>query len=375
MAKMNYTDREYWNGIIKMCLSKFFILRVLYTHPMHGYEIARTVAQVTRGCCTPTEGTIYPVLREFEEGGYVTSSLEIAAGRERKVYTLTPKGQEAFRVAVEAWKEVTGYILEAVKLEDYASTRRRCIMAGAKGILSNFSGLREGNCCSVRNEEIPIGQCRTAASSCSCGSSLPGSFDKEEGGEIGISPDTQASQRSLDIEFLYLDLDSCTRCGGTARNLEEALNEVAGVLQATGIQVNLHKIHVQSEEQALALGFVSSPTIRINGRDIQLDVRESLCESCGEICGEDVDCRVWVYQGKEYTEAPKGMIIEAILKHVYGGGNESPAERETLQELPDNLKRFFAARRKKEEGGAGRKPAPEPQDSCCGISPLSKCCK
>ncbi|WP_406677043.1 PadR family transcriptional regulator [Moorella sp. ACPs] len=115
---MDYTDREYWNGIIKMCLSKFFILRVLYTQPMHGYEIARTVAEVTRGCCTPTEGTIYPVLREFEEGGYVTSTIEIAGGRERKVYTLTPKGQEAFRIAVEAWREVTSYILQAVKVQE-----------------------------------------------------------------------------------------------------------------------------------------------------------------------------------------------------------------------------------------------------------------
>jgi len=35
--------------------------------------------------------------------------------------------------------------------------------------------------------------------------------------------------------------------------------------------------------------------------------------------GRDVDCREWVYQGKEYTASPKAMIIDAIFREVYGG--------------------------------------------------------
>lgn len=107
---VDYTDRVYWGGIIKMSLSKFFILSVLRQRPMHGYEIAREVECSTNGCCAPTEGTIYPVLREFEQGGYVTSHSETVSGRERKVYTLTAKGRQAFAVAVEAWMEVTAFI-------------------------------------------------------------------------------------------------------------------------------------------------------------------------------------------------------------------------------------------------------------------------
>lgn len=103
----DFTSRAYWNGTIKMSLSKFFILCVLHHRPMHGYDIAGAVEQATNGCCSPTEGTIYPVLREFEDGGYVTSQSEIVSGRERKVYTLTAKGRDAFKVAVEAWMDVT----------------------------------------------------------------------------------------------------------------------------------------------------------------------------------------------------------------------------------------------------------------------------
>lgn len=109
----DYTSRAYWNGTIKMSLSKFFILCVLHQKPMHGYDIAGAVERATKGNCSPTEGTIYPALHEFEEGEYVTSETEVVSGRARKVYTLTKKGREAFKVAVEAWMEVTQCLIDS----------------------------------------------------------------------------------------------------------------------------------------------------------------------------------------------------------------------------------------------------------------------
>lgn len=108
----DYTSRAYWAGTIKMSLSTFFILRALHERPMHGYDIARAVERLTRGCCSPTEGTIYPVLRGFESGGYVTAVTERVAGRQRRTYTLTDRGREAFTVAVQAWMEVTEALAE-----------------------------------------------------------------------------------------------------------------------------------------------------------------------------------------------------------------------------------------------------------------------
>ena len=105
--RVDYASREYWAGTIKMGLSKFFILRVLHDGPMHGYDIARAVERTTGGCCSPTEGTIYPVLREFEAGGFVTATEEVVQGRQRRVYELTDAGRAAFRVALEAWMEAT----------------------------------------------------------------------------------------------------------------------------------------------------------------------------------------------------------------------------------------------------------------------------
>ncbi len=172
------------------------------------------------------------------------------------------------------------------------------------------------------------------------------------GGSSCCNPEEPANQpHRLEIEFLYLDLSLCQRCRETESTLAGAVAEVARVLEAAGIQVTIRNIHVQTEEQARAVGLLSSPTIRINGEDIQLEARENLCESCGDLCGTDVDCRVWVYQGQEYTAPPKAMIIEAILKAVYGGNRndkKSSASRRN-RDIPDNLKRFFAAKRNKEK--------------------------
>ncbi len=105
------TDRSYWAGTIKMALSRFFVLQVLHDGPAHGYDIARAVERTTKGCCSPSEGALYPTLKEFEQGGYLTSAAEVVSGRERKVYTLTDRGREAFRVGLGAWMDATEALL------------------------------------------------------------------------------------------------------------------------------------------------------------------------------------------------------------------------------------------------------------------------
>ena len=72
----------------------------------------------------------------------------------------------------------------------------------------------------------------------------------------------KVEKRTIDLEFLYLDLNTCTRCVGTNENLETALQSVADVLALTNTAVTVRKILIENEEQALAHQFVTSPTIR-----------------------------------------------------------------------------------------------------------------
>lgn len=112
---MKYETQDYWNSLIKMSLSRFFILHVLNQQPVHGYEIAKQVAAITKGCCAPTEGSLYPVLKEFLDAGLVDAASEVIAGRERKVYTLAPAGKRAYQMAATAWGEAASYILSAIE--------------------------------------------------------------------------------------------------------------------------------------------------------------------------------------------------------------------------------------------------------------------
>ncbi len=166
--------------------------------------------------------------------------------------------------------------------------------------------------------------------------------------EIPVTPSQQTPQRRLTIEFMYLDLNLCARCRATATHLEEALTEVAGLLDAIGVEVSFTKIQVQSLEQAIALDFFSSPTIRVNGSDIQLESKESHCTPCSTIGGIATDCRVWLYRGQEYEAPPTAMLVDALLRAVC----DSPGTRPPRPPIPDsawaNLKRFFEAKQKKQ---------------------------
>lgn len=163
-------------------------------------------------------------------------------------------------------------------------------------------------------------------------------------GCCGNIEDSQINEDDkINIDFLYLDLNICNRCQGTDEGLDEAIADLEKVLKLTGKEVVVNKIHIDSKEMAIRYKFVSSPTIRINNKDIQMEVKESLCESCGDLCGDDVDCRVWVYKGKEHSIPPKAMIVDSILHEVYGDTNTlSDSEYDKVEyQLPENLRSFF----------------------------------
>jgi hypothetical protein len=166
------------------------------------------------------------------------------------------------------------------------------------------------------------------------------------------APGAGAGRKRVELVFLYLDLDVCSPCRSTEKNIEEALSQVSGVLDAAGAEVSLRKVHVQSFEQAVELGFLTSPTVRVGGRDLQLDFQENHCATCSEVSGTRTDCRVWLYRGRQYSAPPKEMIVEAVLREVYGGAPAGPAKVVRPEAALENLARFFESKRRKELSGA-----------------------
>jgi hypothetical protein len=121
-----------------------------------------------------------------------------------------------------------------------------------------------------------------------------------------------------------------------------------------GYSVELRKIEMNSPEIAEKYRFVSSPTIRVSGRDIGGTVRENGCGCCSEISGADVDCRVFEYDGENFEVPPKEMLAQGILKAIF---DASSAEQNEY-ELPKNLKTFYEGKHTKCACSGG--------ESCCG---------
>lgn len=188
-----------------------------------------------------------------------------------------------------------------------------------------------------------------------------------------------SNEIALEVELLALDLDTCDRCTGTDKSIEAAVTELRPALAEAGVDLRFTKTVVRTAEQASTLRFQSSPTVRINGRDLPIELRESKCGDCTTLCGggpESTDCRVWVWRGREYTEAPKGLIVDAVLR-AYPKANEKPEPVAGAFVLPENLRRFFDAKKSRvasdKAGGKSSEPCCDTK-TCCEPSEKAACC-
>ena len=167
----------------------------------------------------------------------------------------------------------------------------------------------------------------------------------------GMRKNTSPSVR---IEYLYLDLSTCDRCIATDRLLEQVVEVLRPSLTLAGYRIKYKKEEIASEETAAKYGFLASPTIRVNGKDICGALEENACGCCSDISGTDVTCRTFRFRGKSYSTPPKEMIADGILRAVFGSLSTEnmtaeDASDDSPYELPENLRTFFAGKKSKAE--------------------------
>ena len=151
------------------------------------------------------------------------------------------------------------------------------------------------------------------------------------------------SRPPVEIDFHFLDSEVCGRCRDTSTHLDTALETLRPVAELLGLRLDVRKTKVESAQQARELGFVSSPTIRVNGTDIAPEIEESVCEPCGDLCGcgEDFQCRVWRWRGEVHRAAPAGLIAEAVLRALVGRPDIATSDGREGVEPPLQLRQFF----------------------------------
>ncbi len=105
---------------------------------------------------------------------------------------------------------------------------------------------------------------------------------------------------TLDIQLLH------TRaCHG----YERAMRELEVALEEAGLPVRFEVILVNSQEEAEQHRFIGSPTIRVNGTDIESEAANVEKFGTGS-------CRPYFWKDRFYDYPPKDMILAAIREQL-----------------------------------------------------------
>ncbi|NBX32194.1 MAG: PadR family transcriptional regulator, partial [Planctomycetes bacterium] len=79
--------------------------------PIHGYEIARQLADEAPEGLSFKQGTLYPMLRSMEADGLVKSTLVAShEGPARKCFTLTAEGRRVLNAWCETWRSTNKWV-------------------------------------------------------------------------------------------------------------------------------------------------------------------------------------------------------------------------------------------------------------------------
>jgi PadR family transcriptional regulator PadR len=91
--------------------------------PLHGYGIARRIAQISNELLSVNQGTLYPVLLRLEQERAVASEWGPSENNRRaRFYRLTRVGEKLLEAERRDWEQATAIIARffEVKAEDLA---------------------------------------------------------------------------------------------------------------------------------------------------------------------------------------------------------------------------------------------------------------
>ena len=88
------------------------ILRVLArSGELHGFEIAKSIEQLSQDVLQVEEGSLYPALQRMLIKGWVTAEWGTTAGNRRaRYYRLTAAGRKQLEAELSSYQKVSGAI-------------------------------------------------------------------------------------------------------------------------------------------------------------------------------------------------------------------------------------------------------------------------
>ncbi|MCB0913621.1 MAG: helix-turn-helix transcriptional regulator [Propionibacteriaceae bacterium] len=99
-------DKQLLKGTIPL-----LVLHLLTQADMYGYQLIKSLEQISAGIFRFSEGTLYPVLHSLERDGLLRAYWRVSdVGRKRKYYAITDRGRRELGHRTAEWQTFTGAV-------------------------------------------------------------------------------------------------------------------------------------------------------------------------------------------------------------------------------------------------------------------------
>lgn len=101
---------QFKKGVVELC-----VMALLYKRDYYGYDLSEYLSSRLE----ISDGTVYPILRNLKDAGFVTTYLsEESGGPPRKYYSVTQTGKKEFLKNKEEWEAFTQIVKQILEEKD-----------------------------------------------------------------------------------------------------------------------------------------------------------------------------------------------------------------------------------------------------------------
>ncbi len=103
---MSKTQMDLLQGTLDL-----LVLKTLQPGPIHGWDIAQCIQQVSRNELKVGQGSLYPALHRLEDQGWINSEWGASDNnRHARFYKLTAAGRKQLAAETASWERFTGAV-------------------------------------------------------------------------------------------------------------------------------------------------------------------------------------------------------------------------------------------------------------------------
>jgi PadR family transcriptional regulator, regulatory protein PadR len=93
------------------------ILRTLALEPMHGWNIAQRIQQVSMDVLQVQQGSLYPALHRLESRGWIAAQWGVSENNRRaKFYSLTSAGRRQLDDETSSWRRLSAAVARVLEM-------------------------------------------------------------------------------------------------------------------------------------------------------------------------------------------------------------------------------------------------------------------